>query len=67
MAKRPDYSKTSDNNLLSAYARNEGWRTYTVEDECRRLYLMQEMGVELQRRGLKTSPLRILEDEDEEA
>jgi hypothetical protein len=46
-----DFTKTSTDQLLRSYRFHENDRgTMTTDAECRRMYLMQEIGAELRRR-----------------
>ena len=49
-----DPSKVSTPQLLRSYAfHDQDCGTVTMEQECRRMYLLQEIGAELQRRGVE--------------
>lgn len=49
----PDFSKTSTEQLKRSLRFHENDNgTTTMEQECRRMFLIQEIGVELQRRGV---------------
>lgn len=58
-----ELGQMSDRDLSRAYARVETWRTSTMEAECKRMYQLQEMGAELQRRGLPM-PEPVYDDEE---
>ena len=49
---RPDFSQVKTDELLRKYRRQENDLTETMEQECRRMFLLQEIGTELQRRGV---------------
>lgn len=48
-----DFRRHTDDALLRAYAYADGDRgTTTVDQECRRMLIVQEAGAEIERRGL---------------
>jgi hypothetical protein len=48
----PDFSKTATEQLHRSYRFHDNDRgTMTMAEECRRLFLLQEIGAELRRRG----------------
>jgi len=48
-----DFSKTNTDELLRSYRFHDNDRgTMTMQEECRRMYLVQEIGAELRRRGI---------------
>lgn len=49
---RYDFSHQNTAELIRKYQFHDRDLTETMEEECRRMYLLQEIGAELRRRGV---------------